>query len=132
MIGFNQKTHLDTRKINERLNRPLIQSSLKEISGEIAYDSLGHFLSGLLLTTEDFKKVAAVGTVYTNDLNALEFSTGHHGNLDNAIRINTHLSPWMNAKEIFVGTNLDKYTQQLTARREYLMRELYKMFQRSI
>ncbi|MBW1863883.1 MAG: fused MFS/spermidine synthase [Deltaproteobacteria bacterium] len=76
MIGSSQEFRLDTRKIRERLNRPLIQNSLKEISGQVGYNSSGNFLSGLLLTTEDFRKVAAVGTVCTNDLNRLEYSAG--------------------------------------------------------
>ena len=127
MIGSNQEFHLNIREIRERLNRPLVQSSLKRISGEIEYNYLGHFLSGLLLTTEDFRKVAEIGTVYTNDLNRLEFSSGHYANnLDSVIRIYTHLSPWMEAKEIFFGMDLEKYTQQLTARREYLMTILQK------
>jgi len=129
MIGSNQAFRLDIREISMRLKRPEIKGPVEEYSKEADYTRLSHFLSGLLLITEDFKKIAAAGMIYTNDLNRLELSSFNNINVNNITRIHRNLSPWRKAKNIFFGlSNLDKYSAQLSARREYLMKVLYRKY----
>jgi len=129
MIGSNQVFKFDTQEINRRIKRPQINKLLKKYSKEADYTRLSHFLSGLLLITEDFKKIAATGTIYTNDLNRLELSSFNNINVNNIIRIHENLTHWSEAEKIFYGiSNLEKYAPQLSARREYLMKVLYKKY----
>ena len=130
MLGSNREFSLDIREISKRLNRPLIQKSLKEYSDVVGYNVLSHFLSGFLLTSEDFKLVAANGTVYTNDLTRLEFSTGKNVNVDSVLRIRTNLSPWIEIIRNYIGfPNSGLDIAQLTNRREYLMGILIDCFE---
>jgi len=129
MMGSNQAFRFDIREISTRIKRPEINRSLGEYSKEADYTRLSHFLSGLLLTTEDFRKTAAAGMIYTNDLNRLELSSFDNITVNNIMRIHKNLSPWSEAGNIFYGlSNLDDYTEQLEARREYLMKVLYKKY----
>jgi len=129
MIGSNQAFRFDIHEISMRIKRPEINKLLEEYSKEADYTRLSHFLSGLLLITEDFKKIGATGTIYTNDLNRLELSSFKSINVKNIIRIHENLTPWKKARKIFYGlSNLDKYTPQLSARREYLMKVLYRKY----
>ena len=129
MIGSNQVFRFDIREVRMRIKRPEINRALGEYSKEADYTRLSHFLSGLLLTSVDFRKIAAAGVIYTNDLNRLELSSFNDINVNNITRIHRNLSPWEDAKNIFFGlSNLDKYTAQLSARREYLMKVLYKKY----
>jgi len=127
MIGSNREFKFDVHQINSRITRPDINKGLDIYSKEADYTRLSHFLSGLLLTSGDFKKVGASGTIYTNDLNRLELSSWDNINMDNITRIHQSLTPWTDAVALFVGLDLKKYAPQLTARREYLMGILYKI-----
>ena len=129
MIGSNRAFQFDVREIRMRINRPEINRPLEKYSKEADYTRLSHFLSGLLLITEDFRKIAAAGIIYTNDLNKLELSSFNNINANNITRIHGNLTPWSDAKNIFYGlSNFDQYTAQLSARREYLMKILYRKY----
>jgi len=132
MIGSNRPYAFDIREINRRLNRPPIHDSLKEISKGVGYQRIGHFLSGLMLGPESFKKVCAEGEVYTNDLNSLEFSSGSHIDFENIKTIHRHLTPWRKAQKLFIEVkSFEKYFKNLEVRREYLMKMMYQLSRRT-
>ena len=131
MIGSNREFALDLRQISSRLDRPAVQRYVREYSGTARYHLLGHFLSGLLLTTERFREAAAHGSVLTNDLTALEFSTGREIDASNALRIYRNLSPWADIRAVLTGfSDADQYAEQMAVQREYLMGLLYNMLRR--
>jgi spermidine synthase len=131
MIGSNKEFALDLRQISDRLDRPIVQKYVKEYSGTVRYHVLGHFLSGLLLTTERFREVAGPGSLLTNDLTSLEFSTGRHIDASSAVRIEQHLSPWADIRAILRELHgADQYAEQMGVQRQYLMRLLFNMLGR--
>lgn len=126
MIGSDREIRLDLKEISDRLNRPLIQESISKYSQKGHYNFIGNFLSGILLVPEDFRRVAAIGNLYTDDLPGLEFSSGRNITLANVERIYANLSTWGQIKEMFIEfPDFDKYIVQLSGRREYLMTLLY-------
>jgi spermidine synthase len=131
MIGALQEFDLNINSINRRINRPAIRECLDTFSKSADYTRLSHFISGLLLTTGDFKKTSDNGTIYTNDMNRLELSSLRNINIDNITRIHQSLSSWAGAVDLFSGADLKKYVPKLTARREFLMGILYRMYPNS-
>ena len=126
MIGSRIKYVLDIEKIHERLIRPIIQKSLKKYSSYKGYNVLRNFLSGLLLTTDSFRKVAEDGVIYTDDGTKLKFSNGPGTNPAIVARIHSNLSAWADILMDSIGVqDLERSIDSLTRRREYLMVPLY-------
>jgi spermidine synthase len=126
MIGSNREFKLNLEEIQKRLSRPTVRTSLEKYSEGVDYHRIDNFIAGLLLTTKGFKRVAAGGTVYTDDLCELEFSTGMHVTLENMRWIHANQSPWAEVKGLLAkvhGANLDK--DRVLAWREYLFGILY-------
>jgi hypothetical protein len=128
MLGQSQDFRLELESISERLNRPEIQKTLRECAppGEKPY-MLDNFISGILLTDADFRKVATGGVVYTDDKPGLRFTTGHSIDTGNIHTLHDHLSPWRVIKELFDGfPDFEKRERFLAANREYFLALLYK------
>lgn len=106
MIGSNTPFRLDPTAIAERLERPAIKAALKQYSGEAKYDSLGHFLSGLLLTDEGFRSAGAGGRLNTVDKNHLEYSSAPEADIDNIPLLQQYLCAWDDATKLLRGQDI--------------------------
>jgi len=128
MLGQVQAFHLDVQVIAERLNRPVIQESLRECAPTIdKFYLLDNFLSGLLLADEDFRQAASGGTTYTDDRPGLRFATGRNVTTGNIRAIHAHLSPWPQLRQLFgEDPGFKEKEPLLTMKREYFMALLYK------
>lgn len=130
MIGSNQPFAFNVLEIDRRIKQPEINKILKTYSKGSDYARMSHFISGLLLNSKDFKEISARGTIYTSDLNQLELSSWDRINVKNIERIHKHLSPWDENLSLFFGIEgLNKYSDRLAKRREYLMNLLYRMYE---
>jgi hypothetical protein len=128
MLGADREFRLDPRAIAERLNRPEIQRNLREGAplSEKFY-LLDHFLSGLLLAGEDFRRAGAGGTVYTDDRAGLRFTTGRGVTTENVRVIHEHLTPWPEIRRLFDAfPGFEELEPRLAMNREYFMALLYK------
>lgn len=122
MIGSNAPIRLDPARIEERLARPAVNRALKHASGDAKYDSLGQFLSGLLLTDQGFRAAGADGDLNTVDHNSLEYSSTPEVALDNVPLLQRHLTPWRDAAVLLRKPEIFRtYEPQLEARRAFLM-----------
>ncbi len=122
MIGSNTPFRLDPARIAERLERPAVNDALKRYSGKAKYDSLGHFLSGLLLADEGFRSAGAGGSLNTVDKNYLEYSSTPEVALDNIPLLQQYLCAWDDASNLLQGQDIFRtYSAQLEARRTFLM-----------
>jgi spermidine synthase len=122
MIGSERSYHLDTEQISERLTRPGINRALAKFSFEAKYDTLGHFISGLMLSDEDFRSLSASGKLNTTDLNYLEYSTELNIDYKNSEDLTAQLTGWSEVEDMFTEpTLITEYAEQLTSRRKFLM-----------
>lgn len=103
MMGKATPFRIDVQEVAERLSRPYVRRPLRDFSRVSGYENLGNLLSGLLLTTGDFREAAAPGTLYTDDHPGLEFSTGRNITLENLRRIHDHLTPFKEAVRVFAN-----------------------------
>lgn len=122
MIGSNTPFLLNPARIAARLDRPEVAEALRRSSGEAKYDSLGHFLSGLLLLDEGFRAAGMGGGMNTVDRNYLEYSSTPELAPDNLPLLRQHLCSWEDASALLKGNDLFRaYEPQLEARRNFLM-----------
>ncbi|MCY3019289.1 MAG: fused MFS/spermidine synthase [Planctomycetota bacterium] len=128
MIGCGQEFHLDVQSIGERLNRPLIQKTLRQCAPlSDKYYILDNFISGCLLAEDDFRKAAAGGTLYTDDNAGLRFTTGRNVTTENIRNIHAHLTPWREIRRLFDRyPDFEKKEPLLTVKREFLMALLFQ------
>jgi spermidine synthase len=124
MIGSNREIQLDLAEIDRRLRRSPIQAALRQYSSA-HFDEFSNFLAGLLLTTDDFRRMSSGGVVYTEDSPGLAFSTGRGKNPGGAGEIHRHLTPW----EVIANERMRPFVlrnaQILINKREYFMTFLY-------
>lgn len=122
MIGSNAPFRLDPARIARRLERPAVKTALQQYSGEAKYDSLGHFLSGLLLVDEGFRSAGAGGRLNTVDKNYLEYSSTPQAALDAIPLLQQYLCTWDDASKLLQGQDIFRtYNARLEARRTFLM-----------
>jgi len=125
MIGSPDAMVLDIPTIHGRLRNPAVHRVLKEKSGMRQYYSLGRFLSGMLLSGEDFRRVAEGAVVWTDD------TAGFAGPEDVdrsalARRLHGQLTPWDAVLGSASGGDaLVKDVPRLNETREFFMVHLY-------
>jgi spermidine synthase len=126
MIGSNQRILLDAGEIVRRLGVPRIQEALARSSPH-KYHLPANFIAGLLLTSEEFRRVAADGVIYTDDRSDLRYSTGEEDSHALIEQIHANLSPWNRIHdEVFVFQQLGNELPKLVGLREMLMLGLYR------
>jgi len=125
MIGANQEFIIDTTKIYKRLKRPKIQYILEKHS-KYHYNVIGNFLSGLLLTTNDFRNLSKNGYIYTENKSGLMFSSGQNITNENIKLIHRNLTSFEQiGKNHIPSPDFSSYIEILTSKREKFMDELY-------
>ena len=122
MIGSNEPITVDPTVIEKHLELPGVAEALQQFSGEAKYDTLGHFLSGMLFMDGDFRSAGQSGGMNTVDKNYLEYSYDPSISLENADILKKHLTPWDKAYEASHDSAIFKtYAPQLSARRNFLV-----------
>ncbi len=125
MLGSNQEFALDLIKTYNRLKAPKIQSTLEKYS-KYHYNVIGNFLSGLLLTTNDFRNIAENGQIYTEDRSGLMFSSGQNITDKNIELIHDNLTSFEQiGKNHIQFSDFSSYRSALTLKREEFIGELY-------
>jgi hypothetical protein len=126
MIGSNERITIDAQLLVERLGVPEIHQTMKRISGQ-KFHLPANFLSGLLLTTGDFKRVASGGVVYEDDRSDLRYSAGQRTSSELVADIHDALTPWpeLDAR-VLVYQDLSSQLPKLEGLREMLMVGLYR------
>ena len=122
MIGSNEPIVLEPDGMEARLNRPGLGDALRRYSGEAKFDTLGHFLSGLLLADDGFRRAAGTGPMNSVDKNCLEYSRELNADQTVAPWLTERLEPWEAMKSLFTRPDMiEEYAPQLERRRAYLM-----------
>lgn len=122
MIGSCTPFSLNMNTVEKRLDNPATAQALRRFSGVAKFDTLGHFLSGLLLADDSFRAAAGSGPLNTIDRNLLEYSQNPLVDQNIVPLLRQHLIPFRQAAGLFVQPDvIHAYENNLEQRRDFLL-----------